>query len=190
MRLRLSTVAFPDCTDAPFSSRTSMLLVDARGLFRVLAAIGFSDIDMRPANMADASKLFEWRNHPSIRAVSRNSGTIAFEEHRNWLAKVLSDPRRILLIGERKGTPLGVVRFDEGEGDCEISIYLVPDSKEVGMGQELLAVAERWIRQNRPQIKELRATVLGANVRSQRLFARAGYRIESTKLAKSLSCYA
>ncbi len=171
-------------------SRNALKLVDARGTGRILAAMGCSEMELRLATLADSSNLFAWRNHPSIRSVSRNAQAISWEEHQIWLTQTLSNPGRILLIGERQGVPVGVVRFDERETQWEVSIYLVPGGTATGLGQELLSIAEHWLRANRPHVAGLRATVLGTNLRSQRLFLRAGYVVESTNYSKSLQRYA
>src|SRR5262249_55479749 len=55
-----------------FMSRRGMELVDGEGARRVIRQIGGYDIRLREANRDDSAKLFEWRNHPSVRAVSRN----------------------------------------------------------------------------------------------------------------------
>lgn len=168
-------------------SHNSMSAVDGKGVLRILGELGCSSIEIREANLEDTEKLFEWRNHPSIRAVSRNTDIIDWEIHQKWFASVLAASDRLLLIGQREDVPVGVVRFDIQRDEAEVSIYLVPDAaKQSGLGRELLQSAERWLKVNRPNVAKLCAHVLGANESSQRLFLGVGYRVESTCYSKRL----
>jgi len=167
-------------------SRNSMQAVDGRGVLRVIASIGRSDIEIRSVRLDDSEKLFQWRNHPTIRAVSRSTELITWENHQKWFASVLTSPDRLLLIGHRDGSPVGVVRFDIQDDAAEVSIYLVPGIKQSGQGQDLLQSAESWFIINRPEVCKICANVLGGNERSQHLFLNASYQVESTRYLKRL----
>lgn len=167
-------------------SRNSMQVVNGRGALLAIASLGISDIEIRVARPEDSRKLFQWRNHPSIREVSRNADVIDWQDHQSWFASVLDDPEKMLLIGQRSESPVGVVRFDKRNDEAEISIYVVPDSTSFGLGQSLLQSAEQWLVANHPEIRKICAHVLGENERSQRLFSGAGYQIESTYYSKKL----
>lgn len=167
-------------------SRAGMLAVDGRGIFRVMRKLGCSEIAMRLASPADSQALFNWRNHPSIRAVSRASDPITWEAHQHWLASVLSDRNRPLLIGSRFDKPVGVVRFDIEADKAEVSIYVVPDLNEPGLGADVLASAEHWLAENRPGICVISAEVLGDNSPSHGLFRSSGYQTGSTGYIKRL----
>jgi RimJ/RimL family protein N-acetyltransferase len=167
-------------------SRNGMQAVDGRGVLRIIDSMGCNRIEIRPVKSDDSERLFNWRNHPKIRAVSRNTDIIKWEDHSHWFISVLSDSNRLLLIGESDGVPIGVVRFDIWNSEAEISIYLVPETKASVRGRDLLQAAEQWCSFNRPAVSTLRAHVLGANERSQHLFLAAGYDVESTCYLKRL----
>lgn len=167
-------------------STTAMQAVDGRGVLRVIAIIGCGDIEIRIARPDDSEKLFQWRNHPGIREVSRNAEMIGWQDHQRWFAAVLGDPEKMLLIGQRLESPVGVVRFDKQGEEAEVSIYLVPGGGVAGQGRNLLLSAEQWLKENRPDIKYIRAGVLDGNEPSQRLFFGSGYQVESTQYIKKL----
>lgn len=169
-----------------FISRNSMQAVNGRGVLRVIASLGVSDISVRMARPDDSENLFQWRNHPSIRAVSRSASEIDWQDHQRWFDSVLEDPEKMLLVGQRSESPVGVVRFDKQNDEAEISIYVAPESATPGLGQSMLKSAEQWLAANHPEIRKIRAHVLGANERSQRLFSGAGYQTESTYYLKRL----
>lgn len=167
-------------------SRTAMHEVDGLGVNRVAAALGANNIEIRITNESDSPKLFEWRNHQTIRAVSKNSAPIAWADHQSWFAKVQADKNRVLLIGEIDNEPIGVVRFDKEGGIAEVSIYLVPEGSFKGQGRNLLLSAEEWLKTHHADIKSIQAEVLGANTASQRLFVGADYRLKSMHYLKEL----
>lgn len=167
-------------------SRNGMQKVDGRGTLRVIGNMQCHSVEVRKARQEDSEHLFSWRNHPTTRAVSRNTHLINWKDHQHWFASVLSAPNRLLLIGQRDGESLGVVRFDIQNDQAEVSIYLVPEIKKPGSGSDLLQSAETWLAQNYPQINLLLANVLGANMPSHRLFLAAGYEVESTAYLKRL----
>lgn len=167
-------------------SRNGMQLVNGYGVSRVIASMGMGGIEIRMASLDDSKKIFQWRNHPSIREVSRSANVIDWHDHQSWFASVLINPEKKLLIGERLESPVGVIRFDKQNDEVEISIYVVPESASPGLGRSLLLSAERWLAENHPEIHKIHAHVLGKNVRSQRLFSGAGYQIESTYYIKEL----
>lgn len=169
-----------------FTSKTSMELVDGMGAMRVSRLIGMGNIEIRRATENDSKDLFGWRNHPAIRAVSRNIELIDWDSHCSWLFAVLADENRELLIGYVGEYPAGVVRFDKMQSVAEVSIYLVPEAGLNGQGRNLLLSAERWLIAHRPDMRQIRAEVLGTNVASQKLFLGAGYQVEKIHYLKEL----
>jgi UDP-2,4-diacetamido-2,4,6-trideoxy-beta-L-altropyranose hydrolase len=169
-----------------YISRRGMDAVDGRGVQRVAASLGCTALKIRMAREDDSRNVFEWRNHPSVRAVSRSVDIIDWESHQRWFASILSAPDRCLLIGQIEGLPIGVVRFDTHAEEAEVSIYLVPGANASGQGRSLLRSAERWLSANRPAVERIRAQVLGHNDHSRRLFSAAGYQVESTSYLKRL----
>jgi len=167
-------------------SRRAIQTVDGRGVLRIIGTLACSGIEMRRADVDDSAKLFEWRNHPRIREVSRNADIIDWHDHQRWFAAVLADSEKILLIGQRLESTIGVVRFDKQGDEAEISIYLVPDAASSGLGQSLLKSAEQWLVLNHPEISKIYAHVLGGNERSRRLFLRSDYQVESTHYLKKI----
>ena len=167
-------------------SKTAMQAVDGMGTTRVIAAMATGGIDIRRVNPSDSKKLFEWRNHPTIRAVSRQQAPIAWAEHVLWFDSVMRDNSRVLLIGSVADDPVGVVRFDTVGDLAEVSIYLVPNGKHVGQGRHLLACAEQWLKKNRPDVVRIRASVLAENRASSQLFVRSNYKPQTIFYQKDL----
>lgn len=184
--LRHTTCLLENASLLKLVSTTAMSVVDGIGAVRVTGLLGIDNIEIRNATESDTSVLFEWRNHPSIRAVSRNPELIDWDAHCSWFGSVLNDKDRELLIGYIGDEPIGVVRFDMAGDIAEVSIYLVPEVGFTGQGRNLLLSAERWLVVNRSDIRTVRAEVLGANAASQRLFLGADYRVENISYLKEL----
>ncbi|WP_258646606.1 UDP-2,4-diacetamido-2,4,6-trideoxy-beta-L-altropyranose hydrolase [Pseudomonas sichuanensis] len=168
-------------------SSVSLKAVDGLGAQRVAACMGCTGISVRLANAQDSQALHRWRNHPSIRMVSRDTREIAWEDHSRWFEAVLEDQGRLVLIGEYEGEPVGVVRFDlDAKGHAEVSIYLVPEGNSRCRGGDLLQSAEDWVVRHRGDIQLLHAYVKGFNKRSNGLFVAAGYEVDNTRFSKKL----
>ena len=167
-------------------SNAEMNAVDGKGAARIVNVMAISDIEIRQVTELDSLQLFEWRNHPTVRAVSKNNSPIVWQDHQKWFDAVLADQDRTLLIGINANKPVGVVRFDKDGDNAEVSIYLVPDSGFKGQGRNLLSSAEIWLKANRPLIKSIRATVLNENIVSKNLFLGANYRKHTICYQKEL----
>lgn len=167
-------------------SRAGMRAVDGEGVWRFVRHLTRSDIEMRMATVADSDDLFSWRNDPAVRAASRIPDLIDMKTHQRWVASAVTSDDRILLIGDREGAPVGVVRFDLRGNEAEISIYLVPGPHPPGEGRSLLRCAEQWLAANRPSVDRIRAHVLAGNERSARVFLGAGYVIEFADYSKRI----
>jgi UDP-2,4-diacetamido-2,4,6-trideoxy-beta-L-altropyranose hydrolase len=167
-------------------SLRSFEMVDGRGISRILREMKCSSIQIRKATLSDSEEIFTWRNHVSIRSVSRNTDLIEKPRHDRWFSEILFDPNRILLVGECDGKVIGVVRFDVTNGKADVSIYLVPGCKEVGLGSEFLISAEYWIAQNHPDVFAVHAEVIGKNKKSHYLFISNGYDLISSHYFKKV----
>lgn len=132
---------------------------------------------LRPATSADSDRLLAWRNDPDARAASRSTDPVGAEDHERWLAAVLADPGRDLLIVERGGDPVGQLRFDAlGDDAFEISVALAPDVRGAGDGTRAIAAGLTWLWRVRPAARRVVAAVREDNDASLRAFARAGFR--------------
>lgn len=167
-------------------SRNGLDAVDARGARRVARVVSACSIEMRKAGPADSERIYQWRNHPSVRAVSRNAAKLAPDEHERWFAGALSSGTRHLLIGQHHGEDIGVVRFDVAGDAAEVSIYLAPHRIGSGLGAPLLHAAEAWLQRHRPGLKTLTAYVHAGNPQSQRLFEGCGYVPSASEYSKRI----
>lgn len=144
-------------------------LIDAPG-----ASEGLVELATRGATVDDAQVLFDWRNDPTTRGVSRSQERIEWEEHRRWLERTLADPARRLFLFESGGHPVGTCRWDRlSEIDWEISITVAPQQRGRGLGSSMVAAAERMIAGDAPV--RMLAVAHVDNEPSIRLFHRAGY---------------
>lgn len=161
-------------------SNRSRELVDGIGAKRVALCLLQGALQLRAAGPADADLLFDWRNHPASRAVSRNSNPIDRPDHEQWLAHTLGDVNRSLLIAHVGPVDVGVIRFDLRERAAEVSLYLDPALHGLGLGPTLLRAGETRVLASNWPVDEFVAEVLPGNMSSQRLFEQGGYRFEGS----------
>jgi RimJ/RimL family protein N-acetyltransferase len=151
-------------------SARAMTAVDGRGADRILDATGFDPV-VAEAREEDAALLLAWRNDPETRAWSRTTDPVTTAEHEAWLARVLKDPDRRLLIARHRHEPVGTVRFDRDGAGWEASITVAPTVRGRRLAVPILLAAERAV-----SPATVRACVHRDNGASLALFRRAGYR--------------
>lgn len=153
-------------------------LVDGRGCERVALAMAASTLTARPAETADARKIFAWRNHPDTRATSIDPSEIALDSHLEWFEQSLTMPGdRRIFIGTIGVVDVGVVRFDRsGASDWTVSIYLDPGLHGLGLGPWLLRAGERAMLGTFGSRLRFLAEALPGNAASRRMFRSCGYR--------------
>lgn len=167
-------------------SRACMGLTDGNGTNRLIRALDKENITLRAASIADCENVYEWRNSEQARRFSSNNALIPWHEHVCWFEKTLRDPQKNILIGERGGHPVGVLRLDIDQSECVISIYLTPDHHGNGYGPRLLQSAHNWLKNNRHSIQLVRAKVLTENLSSINAFLQAGYHQQDGHFFKHL----
>ena len=168
-----------------FLAKNCMTLVDGLGVARITTALTSNSLlKMRRVTIDDEQAIHDWRNHPVIRAVSKNKELIAWPSHQSWFKDMLENPNVVMLIAELNKAPAAVARFDLQNEEAEVSIYLIQQETSRGLGLYVLQSAEQWMLDNDFNVKQLNATVLDGNNKSHQLFKLAGYQIESTYYKK------
>ncbi len=127
---------------------------------------------LRAAILADAELLLAWRNDAETRANSLQHDLVPWEPHVTWLAALLADPARELLIAESEGVPIGTVRFDRGEDDTLLSWTVAPCQRGRGLGRAMVQRAIERVPESR-----LRAEIAESNTRSISIARKARFRL-------------
>lgn len=156
-------------------SAASLATVDARGAQRVAGVMAPPRITLREARAADCDDVYRWRNAVDTRRFIFDSEPIPLEVHREWFARTLRNPDRVLLVGEIAGRPVGVLRYDISGAEALISVYLVPGGQGQGFGSQLIRCGSLWMREHHPEIKAVNAEIFPENGASLRAFEFAGY---------------
>lgn len=127
-------------------------------------------MELRPAGEDDATTLFGWRNDAAVRSNFLQPHEVTWHEHLSWLRGVLADPKRLLLIAEEAGVPVGTIRFDIDGGRAEVSVTVAPIHQGRGLGAAIIEAGT-----TRCQVP-VDAYVRVGNGRSIAAFRAAGYR--------------
>lgn len=134
-------------------------------------------INLRKASVEDAFCLFQWKNEKESLKNSINHEPVIWENHLLWLENFLKSKKRHLWILEIDHRPCGMLRLDvkeeEGWQTAEISYLVDEHYRGMGLGKELLMMAEKQAKIL--EISILCAQVLHHNEASKRLFEGLGY---------------
>lgn len=126
-------------------------------------------MELRPATMDDAQRLFDWRNDPATRIASHQTGELHFSDHVAWLARALASDSRELYIAEHEGAAVGTVRADLSGAVTELSWTVAPEWRGHGFGKAMVGMLADQIR------TPLKAEIKRDNVASQRIALAAGF---------------
>jgi UDP-2,4-diacetamido-2,4,6-trideoxy-beta-L-altropyranose hydrolase len=134
------------------------------------------------ADSPDSRALWEWRNDPLARAMSRNSAEIPWESHRQWYERAAVADDRVLLIAELEGSPIGMARFDlhTGRTSAEISLNLAPLARGRQLSGPLLDAAKDYVFATL-RLQRLDAVIKPENSVSIHVFESAGFEFRETR---------
>ena len=132
-------------------------------------------INLRPATLADADRLFAWRNDPVTCANSRSTAAVPREDHDRWMKfnVLLGQPEHAVIIAEGFGGCVGVIRFDAAKNDLmtyEASITVAPEYRGSGLARPILTEACGFFSDF-----AISAEVRHDNIASRKVFERCGF---------------
>jgi UDP-2,4-diacetamido-2,4,6-trideoxy-beta-L-altropyranose hydrolase len=136
------------------------------------------EFSFRVARREDAYVLWLWANDPLTRQAALNSNTIAWDEHRAWLAqKLASTSARVWIAVDETDRPLGCIRFDTTDDweSAKLSYTVAPDARGHGFGRRIVEAGVARIRSEHPAVRML-AEVRMANIPSLRIFRGLSWR--------------
>jgi RimJ/RimL family protein N-acetyltransferase len=131
-----------------------------------------SDIYLRDAVSNDELLVFEWRNIDYLVALSSQKKKVTLQEHQQWFKGKILDPNCKFLIVQLKNTDIGLIRLDLEQGECKITIYLIPGFEGQGFGYAALSEVIDNCTLN---CESFLAEVQSNNIPSQKLFQKLGF---------------
>lgn len=164
-------------------TRSFRAIVDTGGAQRAAVALRASrepaDDLLRLARRDDAGLLWLWANDPEARANSFHQEPIPWDRHRTWLDAKLSCVGTRLYVLERRGVPVGVVRYEKDGNEAEVSFAVAPGHRGAGIGRMLLSASLSPARADLGVARVFGRT-LPDNEASKALFRRAGFHETAT----------
>lgn len=134
------------------------------------------------ANQSHSRDIWEWRNDPITRSVSKKTDKVEWSKHKSWFKKSLNNNEIFLYIGiskeSQKSIPIGILSFnlmDFSKKHYEISINISPNSRKRGFGYYLLKDGTKKFIEDIDKCVRIYAFVKVDNLPSIRLFTSAGY---------------
>lgn len=99
-------------------------------------------MQLRPANFNDWQHLLKWRNDPIARLNSFDQDIISEDIHKKWFkASLLNKQRKILIMEDSSGVPIGTIRSDtNSQNEEELSWNISPDHRGKGLGGLMLSL--------------------------------------------------
>jgi RimJ/RimL family protein N-acetyltransferase len=135
---------------------------------------GGDGVRLRPADLADASILWRWRNDPVTRGASFDDREISLEEHTRWMEATVRGHDRVVYVAEVHRAPVGTVRLDVTGTEAAVSVTVAPEWRGRGIGAACLAAlcGDAFARRG---LTRLTARIKADNRASRSVFERAGF---------------
>lgn len=133
---------------------------------------------LRPVAEYDLARLLEWRNHEKNRSMMITQSTIEYIDHQNWFRRTQAEGKRVLLIYEEQGQPLGHVNFSGGQAGqvIEWGFYTSPQAaKGTGLRMGLTALELAF---EQFKVHKICGSVLAFNSASLAYHRRFGFSLE------------
>lgn len=149
-------------------------LCDGGGAQRVSEIISIFDnkTKLRRASYLDIDTVYKWQTIPETRKYANDPSIPNFERHNIWMSEKLISKNNYFYIINFEDIDIGVVRLDKKSVNIYIiSIFITPEYHGNGIASKVLSYLNILF----PSIK-IEATVKSQNLRSRKLFSKAGYK--------------
>ena len=148
------------------------------------------NLRIRPAEISDAQAVWAINRQPSVRRAAFCSDEIPWDSHLSWYQGVLDHPDRDLFvayIGERDHV-VAVIRFDlVTHQTSEITIAVHEALRGRGVGVKAITEASRLHLSLRESMKSITAYIKTENIASTKVFQKAGYTFEDTRIERDFA---
>ena len=152
-------------------------LVDGKGAVRIAEKIlcMMKNEVLRQAKEQDMDVLLHWANEKQVRQASFCSEPITSQQHQKWFQNVMKSDCIWQFIYEVNGCLIGQIRITVEDNAAVISYSIAKEHRGKGYGKRMVKLLEREVRDNYPEISELRAYVKNENIASQKVFEGLGF---------------
>jgi len=131
---------------------------------------------VRKAEPKDSKRIWEIRNHPSVRENSNNAEEINFADHEAWLQKKYfnGESNHCYVLADKEKKAVGYCRLDYAgpEDSYIVSIAIDCDYHKKGLGGYLLGESLVRLNSRKPVLAEIKKR----NIASFKLFERHGFK--------------
>ena len=125
----------------------------------------------------DCKDMWEWRNDPYTRKMSKSPRPISWETHKKWFEKTLLNKNSAVFIGRlTDGDKIGMCRFETNviKKEINVSINLKKDYRGKKLSKVLLKTAIRHFKNKKKFC--LTATIKKKNISSIICFSYCGFK--------------
>ncbi|MBF0595707.1 MAG: pseudaminic acid synthase [Candidatus Omnitrophica bacterium] len=128
----------------------------------------------RPASLADAKLLFDWRNDDAVKKTALIQKEILWKDHVAWLAARIDDVNSIFEVVEFEKKPVAQVRFDIQGQEATVSLTIDASFRGRGLGPAILKTVCPALMVQRGW-RVVKAKIVEDNDRSLSCFLKAGF---------------
>jgi len=143
-------------------------------------------INIRKATTKDSKQILDLSNEYNVRMASFNSYIISSDEHEKWFSEKLKDKNCLFLIGELNNEFAAQIRFDKKETLVIISISVIPDLRNKGIGKLLFLESLKELKKTFPNVEKIVAKIKSNNKQSIFYFESLGFVLDKEYLLNDI----
>ena len=137
------------------------------------------DIIKRAVSFQDSDLILEWRNSVDARHASQKPQKISQYEHEVWIrsriSRIPDEPFWIMSLAEKYVGYIRLDHFGESRDTFTVSIFVVPEFQNIGIGNRMLLMALGSAATDYPH-SHFRAIIKKDNFGSINLFKKLGFK--------------
>ena len=139
-------------------------------------------ISARFASRSDSTNIYEWRNDPLTRRMSKNKKLIEWSNHVNWFNKsFVSNDIKLIICELGYRDKIAFIKFQINNEVALVSMNLNPIHRGQGLAKYCLIDSIDLFKKSCVNIKLLIAEIKGENIASQKTFKSVGFKLNKIK---------
>ncbi|MGI6481852.1 MAG: UDP-2,4-diacetamido-2,4,6-trideoxy-beta-L-altropyranose hydrolase [Methanobacterium sp.] len=146
-------------------------------------------ISLRPLQPSDIMNIFDLSNEKEVRKNSFQPEQISFEDHEKWFNKIYTNSDNLFLVISIQGDFAGQVRFDFEGDSATISISIKKSFRGLGLGISFLEESIKYLKNNFPNIRLIKAYIKENNKKSLKLFEKMGFDFQKNVIVKNNNAF-
>ena len=145
-------------------------------------------VSARLASISDCKSIYQWRNDPITRKMSKNKNFIVWSDHVNWFKRsFFSNDNKLIICELGSSDKIAFLKFKLIKESALVSINLNPNFRGQGFAKHCLLNSIDLLKKETNKVKLLNAEIREENIASIKTFMGSGFTLN--KMSNDIAYY-